>query len=132
MLRYYNFCDRTELKETVQEHIIQWMKENPGGKIVVGTDSSEFKRSTLYATVIALFFEGQKGAHLIYTKRRDKKRTPLISRLWEEVNLTFIVLEEIKNEIGIIGTSHIDINCDEEWDSNVLYAAAMGFFKGNG
>lgn len=118
----------------VNQYIKDWLNNNPNGTIAIGTDSIQKKKYVTYAIVIALFYDGNKGAHLIYKnfKEKNNSKLPLFNRLWNEVMYTYDTLELLKREVGVIAIPHIDINVDEDAGSNIAYQAAMGFFKSQG
>ena len=133
--------------EDVQGYLQDFLSKNKGTKIAVGTDSLEHKRTVVYATIIALFHPSidkagvityHKGAHLIYTKKKVKGKIDMWNRLWNEVEMTREVAEFIGEDVlNSNGWDkeveiHLDINPDEKWDSNKLFASAVGMFEGLG
>lgn len=122
----------------ISSYINDWFLKYPDGKIAIGTDSIEHKNLTKYATAIALFYPGadenyNKGAHILYKSEKIHKKYDLWTRLWKEI--------EYSKEVGEIITNntlckkleiHIDINPDEEYASNKLFQAAVGYLKSYG
>lgn len=131
-----------DMPETIK-YLKSWFKENPDGKIAIGTDSQRFKNTLVYVTVVSLFYPTVidikngipeilycKGAHLIYFKQRLKlKKIDLWTRLWHEVELTRIVSEEISKSISNNIEVHLDLNPDAEYASNKLFQAAVGYLR---
>jgi hypothetical protein len=126
-----------EIVDVVQ-YINDWLKDNPFGKIAIGTDSIEHKRNTIYATAIAMFYGTKeksgirydKGAHIIFTKEKFAKKYDLWSKLWKEIENSREIGEMIREKTNCKDVEiHIDISPDEEWKSNKLLQAAMGYLK---
>lgn len=132
----------------VKEHVKNFLHNNPGTLVTVGSDSLSHKKWTVYGTIIAMFYptyngktiEYHKGAHLIYTKKRVPKIKDLFTRLWNEIELTQKVADYV--EVNVFNTDlennirnleiHIDINPNEDYKSNVLFKSAMGMFTSMG
>jgi len=128
-LKFRKFQDSNEI-EDLMGYIKFWFQKNPGGKIAIGTDSQRRKKHLVYVTVIAMFYEGNKGAHLIYTRNRFKlRKTDLWTRLWQEVEATRTVAEYVKEGIDKPIEVHIDLNPDAEYASNKVFGAAIGYLK---
>ena len=101
---------------------------------MIGCDSQNRKRETVYAIVIGLY-KPSKGAHVLYSRLT----TPRVSikenstRLLNEVWFSVEVAEQIKNELGIVATwIDIDLNPDPKWQSNKALAEAVGMVVGMG
>lgn len=114
----------------ITEYIRDWFQKNPDGRIAVGTDSQRRKKYLVYVSVISLFYPGNKGAHLIYCRNRFKlRKIDLWTRLWQEVEATRAIAEYIRNAINKPIEVHIDLNPDAEYQSNKVFAAAVGYLK---
>ena len=113
-------------------YIKNYTDNNDGIEILIGCDSQNRKRETVYAVVVGLYTPG-KGAHVLYTRyttpREKDKDTRLINEVWASVELA----ERIKNEIGLI-TRYIDIaiNADRKFKSNTRLSSAIGLVVGMG
>ena len=117
-------------------YIKDYVKEYPDTQILIGTDSQNHKRQTVYAIVVALYKPG-KGAHAIYSrfsenrlymsKTGDVETQRLLSEVWYSIETA----EKIKNELGI-QTKYIDIdiNPDIRYKSNTVLAQAIGLCSG--
>lgn len=146
--------NNTEITD-LKQYLIDFLNSHPETKIAVGSDSLRFKGSTIYSSVIVLFYptiidhdkngkaivEYHKGAHVLYTKKRYKGREDLFTRLWNEVYATQEVADFI--EKNVYGTDventtkrhveiHLDINSDSDFESNKLFKATTGMFRGMG
>lgn len=125
----------TDLKSYVND----WILKYPNAPIIIGTDSLEHKEKTIYATAIVLFYPKDEqtgmgsGAHVIFSKTSFDKKFDFWTRLWKEI--------EYSKELGcwlqentLIETPeiHIDINSDEDYKSNRLFQAAVGYLKSFG
>jgi len=111
-------------------YIKNYTDNNDGIEILIGCDSQNRKRETVYAVVVGLYTPG-KGAHVLYTRyttpREKDKDTRLINEVWASVELA----ERIKNEIGLITRYiDIDINVDKKFGSNSALASAAGLVSG--
>jgi predicted RNase H-related nuclease YkuK (DUF458 family) len=119
---------RIELVQYIKEYVSQ----HPETEILVGCDSQNRKRETIYAIVIGLYKPG-KGAHVLYSRFTTTRERENINRLLNEVWNSVEVAEAIKNEIGIKATwIDIDLNPDPKYRSNVALASAVGVVTGMG
>lgn len=143
--KFKKVSDSSEV-EDVAEYLKSFLIEHPGSKIIVGSDSLEYKRITVYATIIAMLYptndgskiEFHKGAHLLYTKKVVKgKHVSMWERLWREVEASMEVSNYIEDFVYNNSDEktveiHLDINPDEQWASNKLLAASVGMLTGLG
>lgn len=103
----------------------------------VGTDSKFHPRkggwSVTYATVLAMTFN-KRGTHLIARKeiRSGVGKLSLFDRLWLEVEMSVQLALWMREEFNIECEVHLDVNPNKEFDSNVLYEAAIGYAKSLG
>lgn len=113
-------------------YIKEYTDNNQGIELLIGCDSQNRKRETVYAVVIGLYTPG-KGAHVLYsrytTTREKDKDTRLINEVWASVQLA----EKIKSELNIV-TKYIDIdiNADKKFKSNTVLSSAIGLVVGMG
>ena len=113
-------------------YIKSYLETNPEIEILVGCDSQNRKRETIYATVIGLYKPG-KGAHVLYNRFNTVRERENVSRLLNEVWFSVEVAEQIKNELGITATwIDIDLNPDPKYKSNSALASAVGVVTGMG
>lgn len=142
----------TDVVSYIREHI----KNGQDVRVMVGCDSKQKRKITLYSLVIVLYDEERhKGAHVIYMRMRTPKERDIFSRimneavyalnlaLWLDDNLEefYIVPKFTPNEydesIPVRRVEiHVDVNPDEGTNkrnkSNVAYNAVMGMLCGSG
>ena len=140
--------------------IITYIKESVDNgmdvRVMVGCDSQQKRKITLYSLVIVLYdVELHKGAHVVYMRMRTAKERDLFNRMMSEavysLNLSlwldnkledmYLVPKFDPNEYDkSIPTRrveiHVDVNPDEgaakQNKSNVAYNAVMGMLCGSG
>jgi len=113
-------------------YIKEYISQHPGIEILVGCDSQNRKRETIYAIVIGLYNPG-KGAHVLYSRFTTLRERENINRLLNEVWFSVEVAEKIKNETGVKATwIDIDLNPDPKYKSNQALASAVGVVTGMG
>lgn len=117
-----------ELIEYVREYVSQY----PDVEILIGCDSQNRKRETVYAIVIGLYKPG-KGAHVLYSRFTVPRERENTTRLLNEVWFSVEVAEAIKNELDIKATwIDIDLNPDPKYKSNSVLTSAVGIVTGMG
>jgi predicted RNase H-related nuclease YkuK (DUF458 family) len=117
-----------ELISYVKEYKAQF----PEIDILVGCDSQNRKRETVYALVIGLYRPG-KGAHVLYSKWTTLREKDNISRLLNEVWFSVEVAERLKAELDIKAEwIDIDINANDKYKSNQALSSSLGLVKGLG
>lgn len=123
-----------QLKEKVNliPYCQDYIKLHPNTQILIGCDSQNHKKETVYAVVVGLYNPG-KGAHVLFdrfTTTREKDNTSrLLNEVWQSVQ----VAESFKNELGIVATwIDIDLNPDPKYKSNQVLASAVGIVTGMG
>ena len=113
-------------------YIKEYVSQHPNIEILVGCDSQNRKRETIYAIVIGLYTPG-KGAHVLYSKFISQRERENTVRLLNEVWFSVEVAEAIKNETGVIATwIDIDLNPDPKYRSNQALSSAVGIVTGMG
>jgi predicted RNase H-related nuclease YkuK (DUF458 family) len=113
-------------------YIKEYVSQHQNIEILVGCDSQNRKRETIYAIVIGLYTPG-KGAHVLYSKFNSQRERENTVRLLNEVWFSVEVAESIKNETGVIATwIDIDLNPDPKYRSNQALASAVGIVTGMG
>ena len=113
-------------------YVKQYVTEHPDIEILIGCDSQNRKRESIYAVVIGLYRPG-KGAHVLYsrfaTARERENTVRLLNEVWHSVE----VAELIKERLGIKATwIDIDLNPDPKFRSNSALASAVGVVTGMG
>jgi uncharacterized protein len=117
-----------ELIQYVRDYIEQY----PEVEILVGCDSQNRKRETIYAIVIGLYKPG-RGAHVLYSRFITPRERENINRLLNEVWFSVETAEKIKNEVGLAAKwIDIDLNPDPKYKSNAALASAVGVVTGMG
>jgi predicted RNase H-related nuclease YkuK (DUF458 family) len=114
------------------DYIANYVIDYPETEILIGCDSQNHKRNTLFAIVIGLYRPG-KGAHVLYSRFEQKREKDSVTRLLNEVWFSVEVAEKILNELGIRASNiDIDINPDPKYKSNVALSSAVGIVQGLG
>jgi predicted RNase H-related nuclease YkuK (DUF458 family) len=140
----------------VISYIKDFVEEGQDVRIMVGCDSKQKRKITLYSIVIVLYdVELHKGAHVIYMRVRTPKEREIFNRIMNEavyaLNLSLWLDEklddfyivpkftpnEYDNSIPVRKIEiHVDVNPDEGTNkrnkSNVAYNAVMGMLCGSG
>lgn len=114
------------------DYLSNYIIDNPETEILIGCDSQNRGRDTIYAIVIGLYKPG-KGAHVLYSRFTTLREKDNVGRLLNEVWFSVEVAEEILKELGIRATTiDIDINPDPKYRSNQALASAVGIVTGIG
>ena len=120
--------------EDINAYIKDYLEKDPDTLVYVGTDSQQVKRKTIYATVIVLY-KPTKGGHIVFKRERITKIRNTFERLWREAELSLSVAKEIKEVVesyNKIVTIDIDYNSDEQYKSNSVLKAALGYLISEG
>jgi len=113
-------------------YVKEYKERFPDVEVLVGCDSQNRKRETVYALVIGLYKPG-KGAHVIYSKWTTLREKDNVSRLLNEVWFSVEVAEKLKAELDIKAEYiDIDLNPDPKYKSNQALASAVGVVTGMG
>jgi len=125
-----------EKVNNVATYVRNYIKKYPETNVIVGTDSGQYNNYTNYVTVICMN-RPTKGSHIIYQKNKVPKIKDLFSKLWEEVEYTRIIADELDGLINDdqskkLVTVHIDINDKKTAKSSMVHDSAMGYLKGLG
>lgn len=101
-------------------------------KMYVGTDSQTIGRTTVYATVIVLHY-GNRGGHVIYSKKRVPAIHDKFTKLWGEVQDS-VELAQYLEANGIEKPTYIDLdfNPDPKYQSNTVLRSALGYVESLG
>jgi len=82
-----------EVIEDVTEYIKDYIKRSNNIRIIVGCDSQQKRRITLYAITIVLYDkEIHKGAHVLFLRQKTKKNKDLISLGERKINFIITLL----------------------------------------
>lgn len=113
-------------------YVKQYVADHPDIEILIGCDSQNRKRESIYAVVIGLYTPG-KGAHVLYSRFSTPRERENTVRLLNEVWHSIETAEALKNELGIKATwIDIDLNPDPKYRSNQALTSAVGIVTGMG
>jgi len=130
----FKFFNGNKINDEIK-YVKNYLKNYPETKIVVGTDSEQYKKYTNYVTVIGMI-KPRKGVHIIYKSKRTKKIKDIFSRLWNEIEYSRLVADDLEKHINNtekkIITLHIDINNNKKEKSYIVHDSAVGYLKGLG
>jgi len=113
-------------------YVKDYVSQHSDTEILIGCDSQNRKRETIYAIVIGLYTPG-KGAHVLYCRYTTPRERENVNRLLSEVWQSVEVAEQIKTKVGVAATwIDIDLNTDEKYKSNQALTSALGIVKGMG
>lgn len=113
-------------------YVKQYVADHPDIEILIGCDSQNRKRESIYAVVIGLYTPG-KGAHVLYSRFATTRERENTVRLLNEVWHSIETAEVLKNELGIKATwIDIDLNPDPKYRSNQALTSAVGIVTGMG
>ena len=121
-----------EKLENISEYVNDYIQNNKNTEIIIGTDSQNRGRCTVYSTVIVLVNPGH-GGHCIFRRwKTDKERVRQV-RLLKEVEESI----NIANELTANGCPKpkyidVDINPSPKFKSNEVYTTAKGWVESLG
>lgn len=142
--------------ENIIDYLKDYVKRGDDMRVIVGCDSQQKRRFTLYALTIVLYDqERHNGAHVLFMRIREKKERDLTKRLMNEslyaLDLSEWLDKELKDyyEIPKFGKCkysgnyptkrieiHVDINPNEGTDkhnrSHIMYNSILGMISGMG
>jgi len=145
-----------EVIDDVAEYIKNYIKDRSNIRIVVGCDSQQKRRITLYAITIVLYDEVKhKGAHVLFLRQKLKKNKDMFSRLMNECLFSLNLAEwlneklkysytppkfEVNSYDGNLPTKKIEVHVDvnpiagrnKQNKSNIVYNSVMGMVSGMG
>lgn len=128
VFRTLNSGNAVDLIPYIKAHVEAF----PDTEMLIGCDSQNRKKETIYAVVIGLYKPG-KGAHVLYSRFTNIRERENIVRLLNEVWFSVEIAEEIKNKLNITATwIDIDLNPDPKYKSNDALASAVGIVTGMG
>ena len=84
--------------EDVGKYVLDYVTKYPETMVFIGTDSTQLRKITLYATAIMLYHPG-RGAHIVFKRDRVPKIKDLFTRLWKEVEIVKEVAEYIDSTL---------------------------------
>ncbi|MBK8653671.1 MAG: hypothetical protein KBG02_10395 [Haliscomenobacter sp.] len=123
-----------EIKEAVEQTIIQETSLGHRLKVYIGSDSQVRGGVVEFATVI-VFLREKKGGFMFIQNTRQTKRMSLRERMILEVSKSVEVayaLCDLLDRYDIALEVHADINTDPHFQSNAALKEAMGYILGMG
>ena len=118
-------------------YIKEYLQKYPETDILIGCDSQNRKRNTIYAVCVVLYRPGC-GGHVLFSRNEtprikvekgnfDKMR--LLNETWYSIEIA----EKIREEIGVKAKwIDVDINNDSKWKSNTVLSEALGLVDAYG
>ena len=124
-----------EIKEKVEQTIIEETQKGHRLKVCIGTDSQVKGNSVEFACVIVFLREKKGGFMYINNYRMERKEMSLKQRMILEVSRSVEVaynLCDLFDQYDIEMEIHADINTDPYFASNMALKEAMGYILGMG
>ena len=114
------------------DYVRSYLIENPEVEILIGCDSQNHLDTTVYATVVALYFP-RNGAHVLYCKEitpiERTRQVRLMNEVWKSVE----VAEKLRlADLPRAKYIDIDLNPDKRYKSNEVLRSAVGLVEGMG
>jgi predicted RNase H-related nuclease YkuK (DUF458 family) len=114
------------------EHVRGIMDHDPGVEVLVGCDSQNRDRHTIYTTAVVLRYH-RNGAQVLYRRERTERIRDMWTRLWGEVERSLEVARSLTVQGGVrISRIDMDLNSDPRFGSHRLHSAAVGHVKAYG
>ena len=129
---YFNkLLDSTDYE--IASYVKKYLLENSKYtiKLHVGCDSQNISSHTNYATTV-LFHIGNTGCHFLYHKERLPKIEDMWTKLWGETTRSVEVANYLKERGIKVDSIDLDFNSDENYQSNKLVSASVGFVESMG
>ena len=118
----------------VSDYVKKYIDEHKDNKIqiIIGTDSQNRGRNTVYSTVIVLCTPGH-GGHCIFRRWKTEKERVRQVRLLKEVEESINIANElVENGCPKPEYIDIDINPNPKFKSNEVYTTAKGWVESLG
>ena len=114
------------------DYIKEYINTHKDTQIIIGTDSQNKNKNTVYSTVIVLYTPGH-GGHCLFRRWKTPKERVRQVRLLREVEESI----NIANELVQAGCprpeySDLDINPNPKYKSNEVYQTARGWVESMG
>ena len=123
---------RDRKKIDLVEYVRAYLNDHPEVEILIGCDSQNHADSTVYATVVALYFP-QNGAHLLFCKEVTPIERTRQVRLMNEVWKSIDVAERLRlADLPRAKYIDVDLNPDKKYKSNEVLRSAVGLVEGMG
>lgn len=131
MERTFKTLIKSETVELIS-YVRNYIEKRDNVEVLIGCDSQNRKKETVYAIVIGLYTPS-KGAHVLYSRFVSPREKENVTRLLNEVWFSVEVAEKLKNELNVVATwIDIDLNPDPKYRSNSALASAVGIVTGMG
>ena len=118
----------------VSQYVKDYIKEHELSEIeiLIGTDSQNKGRNTIYSSVIVLYTPGH-GGHCVFKRWKTPKETVRQVRLLKEVEESINLANElVENGCPKPKYIDIDINPNPKYKSNEVYQTAKGWVESMG
>lgn len=116
----------------VIDYVQAYLEAHQDVEILIGCDSQNRKKETIYAIVVGLYKPG-KGAHVLYSRFSTSRERDNTSRLLNEVWNSVELAEEIRKRTEVKAKwIDIDLNPDPKYKSNTALTSAVGIVTGMG
>jgi predicted RNase H-related nuclease YkuK (DUF458 family) len=114
------------------DYVRSYLIEHPEVEILIGCDSQNHADTTVYATVVALYFP-RNGAHLLFCKEvtpiERTRQVRLMNEVWKSVE----VAEKLRlADLPRAKYIDVDLNPDKRYKSNEVLRSAVGLVEGMG
>ena len=114
------------------DYVRSYLNENPEVEILIGCDSQNHLDTTVYATVVALYFP-RNGAHVLFCKEvtpiERTRQVRLMNEVWKSVE----VAEKLRlADLPRAKYIDVDLNPDKKYKSNEVLRSAVGLVEGMG
>ena len=114
------------------DYVRSYLIENPEVEILIGCDSQNHLDTTVYATVVALYFP-RNGAHVLYCKEitpiERTRQVRLMNEVWKSVE----VAEKLRlADLPRAKYIDVDLNPDKRYKSNEVLRSTVGLVEGMG
>ena len=122
--------DGTEI--VLEDYIREYMGTHPDMELLIGCDSQNRRKKTMFAIVVAMYNPG-KGAHVVFKRWTERRGNSRNERLLKEVWSSVEVAEQLRQS-GITNVKYIDVdlNPNPKYRSNDVLSSAKGMVEGMG
>jgi predicted RNase H-related nuclease YkuK (DUF458 family) len=114
------------------DYIKEYINTHKDTQIIIGTDSQNKSKNTVYSTVIVLYTPGH-GGHCLFRRWKTPKERVRQVRLLREVEESINIANELV-QAGCPRPEYIDldINPNPKYKSNEVYQTARGWVESMG
>ena len=114
------------------DYIKKYINTHKDTQIIIGTDSQNKNKNTVYSTVIVLYTPGH-GGHCLFRRWKTPKERVRQVRLLREVEESINIANELV-QAGCPRPEYIDldINPNPKYKSNEVYQTARGWVESMG